>query len=299
MERVLPRKPRLHIPGSFNHVILRGNARRNIYVDEADRLLWQKLICEGIELWQHRVHAHCWMTNHVHMAIQASDSPLSSFIGTLASRYAKAFNKKYRRSGHLFERRYRAMIVQEDKYLLELVRYIHQNPLRARMVSELSEYRWSSHRAYSGAECPSFLTIGTVLSLFGNRLRIARHQYSEFMRESPPPLVLHNIRVGSSEDDRSLGDDDWCKRVLKNARQQSDCETLDQLIERRCEQYGFTEAELASASRARDRANMRGLIALEATDRGLASVTEIAKRFGRSQPALSRAISRRRRQNKL
>ena len=137
----MPRKPRLHVPGGFYHVILRGNARRDIYLDEADRLLWQRLICEGLELWEHRIHAYCWMTIHVRLGIQASDAALAGLIGSLASRYAKAFNRRYGRSGHLFERRYRAIIVKKDERILELVRYIHHNPLRAKMVRELGDYR--------------------------------------------------------------------------------------------------------------------------------------------------------------
>lgn len=295
----MPRKPRLPVPGGFYHVILRGNARRDLYLEKADRLLWQQLICEGLERWEHRIHAYCWMTNHVHLAIQTGDVPLAGFIGSLASRYAKAFNKKYGRSGHLFERRYRAILVSKDEYLLQLVRYIHQNPLRAKIVRRLGDYPWSSHAAYSGAvSCPSFLTTGSVLPIFDSRLPIARQMYLAFVGEPPPPSILENIRAGSGEDDRLLGDDGWQKQVLKDLHPQSQWESLDELIEQRCKQYGATETELASASRARDWADLRARIALEATENGLCSVTEIARRFGRSQPALSRAINRHRRRRK-
>ena len=137
-----------------------------------------------------------------------------------------------------------------------------------------------------------------MLTLFDSRPPIARHQYLEFVGEAQPSSVLQKIRSGSSEDDRSLGDDDWHKLVLKDVHPHSKWESLDQLIEQRCKEYGITETELVSASRARDRAALRARIALEATDCGLCSVTEIARRFARSQPALSRAINRRRRQQK-
>lgn len=292
----MPRKPRLHVPGGFYHVILRGNARRNIYADEADRLLWQQLIAEGIERWEHRIHAYCWMTNHVHMAVQAAEAPLAGFIGSLASRYARAFNRKYKRSGHLFERRYRAIIVQEDKYLLELVRYIHQNPLRAAMVSTLDQYRWSSHGAYAGGPCSSFLATDAVLSLLASSLRRARRRYLEYVGATPPASVLQSLRAGSDKDDRILGDDDWRTQSLQSMHSASGWESLDQLIERRCEQYGIGEEMLASPSRARACAGLRARIAMEAVDSDLCSVTEIARRFSRSQPAISQAISRRRRQ---
>ena len=134
----MPRKPRLHVPGGLYHVILRGNDRQNIFFDTEDRRRWESLIEEGLRRYKHRIHAYCWMTNHVHMAIQCHDVPLSGFMSLVASRYARSTNKKVNRTGHLFERRHRAILVQADSYLKELVRYIHFNPVRSGLVDDMA-----------------------------------------------------------------------------------------------------------------------------------------------------------------
>ena len=157
----MPRKPRLHVPGGIYHVILRGNGCQTNFYDADDRQRWESYIQSGVQRYQHRVHAYCWMTNHVHLAVQANVNPLSQFMAFVASQYARSTNRKMGRSGHLFERRYRAILVQSDSYLMELVRYIHLNPLRAGMIKDLTDYAWSSHAAYQGAACPDWLTLGT------------------------------------------------------------------------------------------------------------------------------------------
>ena len=106
----MPRKPRIHVPGGFYHIILRGNARQDIYFNSADRIIWQALIEEGLGRYEHRMHAYCWMTNHVHMAIQAGAEPLARFMTYLASNYARRINlrkanRKYKPP--LFEQRIR------------------------------------------------------------------------------------------------------------------------------------------------------------------------------------------------
>ena len=130
----MPRRPRLHLHGGFYHVILRGNGRQAVFFDAEDHEQWQLILYQGLTRYRHRLHAYCWMTNHVHMAIQAGAEPLDGFMGFVASRYARILNRKTGRPGHLFERRYRAILVQQDTYLKELLRYIHLNPVRARMV---------------------------------------------------------------------------------------------------------------------------------------------------------------------
>ena len=127
----MPRKPRLHVPGGLYHVILRGNDRQAIYFSRADRRRWMRLLGEGIDRYRCRVHAYCWMTNHVHMAVQVSDVPLHRLMHWLAMTYSRQTNQRLGRTGHLFERRYRSKLVDADSYLLELVRYIHLNPVKA------------------------------------------------------------------------------------------------------------------------------------------------------------------------
>ena len=154
----MPRPLRLHVPGAFYHVTLRGNHRQSIFFSVADRDLLDSLTAEVISRFAARLHAYCWMTNHVHMLIQVSDAPLGKLILRIAGRYARMTQKRLRTTGHLFEKRYHALLVDADEYLLELVRYIHLNPVRARMVQAPSEYRWSSHHVYAGTAEQAWVT---------------------------------------------------------------------------------------------------------------------------------------------
>jgi len=232
------------------------------------------------------------MTNHVHLAIQAGADPLSRFMAFVASQYARSTNRKMRRSGHLFERRYRAIIVQEDSYLKELVRYIHLNPLRADVVANISDYPWSSHEAYSGGLCPDWLTLDRVLSLFGDTQNVARPRYVEFMNQKQPDTIVRLFQQGGDGDDRVLGDDTWRHKVLKDLNSKPNIGNLDELVQRVCERNGVTEAGLASRSRKRKYSKVRAEIALIATEHSIATVTTIARRFGRTQPGLSRTMNR-------
>ena len=292
----MPRKPRIHVPGGFYHVILRGNARQNIFFSARDRQFWESLLETALARHDHRLHAYCWMTNHVHMAVQGGTEPLAKFMSFLASNYARTCNRQRLRSGHLFERRYQAILVQQNNYLLELVRYIHLNPVRANMVETPSDYQWSSHNAYLGINCPNWLTVTTVLNMFATRIGEARRRYASFMHDKPPCSMLDLLRRGNESNDQVLGDDHWLEiieRKLDNQRIGRHTKTsLDDLIRQACDTHSTTEYELAGPSRKRALARIRAQIALDATEQGIASISEVARRLGRTQPTLSRATQK-------
>ena len=288
----MPRRPRLHLPGGYYHVILRGNGRQAIFFDSKDRDQWQAFLQKALARYRHRLHAYCWMTNHVHMAIQAGVEPLADFMRVLASRYAKYFNRKCQRAGHLFERRYRAILVQRDEYLIELLRYIHLNPVRADIVSEPSEYPWSSHNAYLRLTGSNWLTVDTVAAMFSSRRSSARDAYAKFMAQLPSENVLKLLRQGCPLDERFLGDDRWVQSVLTESDAIDRHGSLEKIIDDACKKHNVTEAMLASQSRSRRHSRIRAEIAIAATERRCATVTEIAKRFGRAHSGLSRAMTR-------
>lgn len=237
------------------------------------------------------------MTNHVHIAIQAGEKPLSRFIGSLMSRYAKSFNRKTDRSGHVFERRHGAKLVSDDSYLLELVRYIHQNPLRAGIVNNMGDYKWCSHHAYAGNATIPWLVTESVLYLFGSNISSARRKYVEFVEQEQPMSVVEQIRSDLTNDDMVLGDDTWVNEVLRRANAKPEFESLDHLIDEVCRQNGIREVQLLSRARSRPYAKLRAEIALVATDLNIATMTEVARRFGRSLPVISRAVGQLRKKN--
>ncbi len=163
------RIPRQHYGGAFYHFIARGNDRQPIFLPESDRRAFERFLSDGVERFGQRNHAYCWMTNHLHMAVEVANVPLSHVAHNLLFRYARWFHRKYGRSGHLFERRYRAFLIRTEAALQSLVRYIHLNPVWAAIVDGPSAYPWSSYSAYSdlGSPGPSWLTRNFVLSLFG------------------------------------------------------------------------------------------------------------------------------------
>lgn len=143
----MPRKPRIHFPGALYHVILRGNAGHPIFLDDRGRQHFYELIGEGVDRFGHRIHGFCLMTNHVHLLVQVGEIPLSRIIHNLTLRYTAWLNSRHSRIGHLFHGRYKALLVDAENYLLELVRYIHLNPVRAGMAKLADEYRWTGNRA--------------------------------------------------------------------------------------------------------------------------------------------------------
>ena len=294
----MPRKPRLHVPGGLYHVILRGNDRQAIFFDTDDRQRWESLIADGLDEHRHRMHAYCWMTNHVHMAIQCHERPLSGFIRFVASQYARSTNKKMNRTGHLFERRHRAILVQADSYLQELIRYIHLNPVRAGMVEAVADYPWCSHRAYLTGSPPDWLTLDWVLSAFGESLADAHRQYARFMRIDCPTSIGQKFREGSDGDHRVLGDDGFIASLGHDVTQPAAQQTLAELTQVICQKHDVSAAELRSASRERKYSAIRAEVGLAAIDSGIASNAEIARYFNRNQSGMSRAINRLRRQRK-
>ena len=288
----MPRRPRLHVPGGFYHSILRGNGRQAIFFDHEDRDQWQTILQEGLGRYQHRLHAYCWMTNHVHMAIQVGVEPLTGFMRFLASRYARFLNRKIQQTGHLFERRYRAILVQKDGYLKELLRYIHLNPVRTHMVVDPGDYPWSSHNAYLRRTNTNWLTVDYLAAMFGEGEKSARIAYVNFMSHKVSDDTLHLLRNGAPDDERILGDDKWMRSVLDESDAAIRHRTLDDIVLDACQRYDVTEAMLASRSRSRRLSSIRAEIALTATGHGRATVTEVAQRFGRAHSGLSRAMNR-------
>jgi putative transposase len=292
----MARKPRIHVSGGFYHVILRGNARQDLFLNHDDRDIWQSIVRRVFSEYGHRLHAFCWMTNHVHMAVQAGNAPLAKAMSFLGSQYARRFNLRHHKSGHLFERRYRAIIVQEGEYLKELVRYIHMNPVRAKMVEHPGDYKWSSHNVYLGDKAYAWLTDEYVLSLFGRTRYQAVRSYSVFMDETPPSSEGAALCRGGV-DDRALGNDSWLVGVLEGEYVGAPKQTLQDIISAICHAHQVDEASLAAPRGPHRNAEIRAQIAMEAADAGVATISEVARRFNRTQSVLSQTIRRLRQKN--
>lgn len=161
----MTRPLRLEMPGGLYHVLVRGSERRVVFRDDRDRTRYLERLAHYQQKFGFQVWAYCLMSNHVHLAIARGEARLSRIMARLQSSYTQYFNRRHRRSGHLFQGRYKAYLVEKDRYALALIRYIHENPSKARMVSRPEEYVWSSDRYYRRGHGPEWLEIDRVLQM--------------------------------------------------------------------------------------------------------------------------------------
>jgi len=141
------------------HVIVRGNERKAVFRDDADREDYLRRLARYREKFGFRLLAYCLMNNHVHLAIEAGNDPLSRIMAGLQSSYTQYFNRRHGRVGHLFQGRYKAFLIEKDRYALALLRYPHENPVKARMVVKPEQYVWSSDRHYRRGRGPEWLDL--------------------------------------------------------------------------------------------------------------------------------------------
>jgi putative transposase len=161
------RKPRIYFPGACYHVINRGNQCRRLYYTDRDYQTMLSALEAASERYQLRIHSYCLMPNHFHLVAEVADFALGQALRSIETRYASYFNQRHRKTGHVFQGRYRAILIDKPSYLLELTRYIHLNPVRAGLVSKPEEWLWSSHRTYVGWAGEQWLYRRDILSLFG------------------------------------------------------------------------------------------------------------------------------------
>ena len=174
----MPRGPRLDAPGVLHPVMARGIARQQIFQDDADREDFVQRLARLAETEALTVYAWALLPNHFHLLVRTGRQPLARSMRSLLTGYAGAFNRRYRRSGHLFQNRYKSVVCDEEVYFLELVRYLHLNPLRARIVADmegLANYAYSGHVALVGTRAYGWQDTEAVLTQFGRtRRRVQR-----------------------------------------------------------------------------------------------------------------------------
>jgi putative transposase len=276
----MPRKPRIEFEGAFYHVITRGNQKQKIFKDTPD---YQKFI-QFLTIYKNRYHyslyAYVLMGNHVHLLIETRDTPLSKILQGINQSYTMYFNKTYRTVGHLFQGRYKAILCDRDAYLLALLRYIHFNPVRARVVQNPEIYPWSSHQAYLGRTNPySLVDTGPVLKMFSEHKTRARRHYFEFMKEGDK---IGKQEVYATIDQRLQGDDDFVDHVrekhdgeVKKEKKKKE-HTLPEISKAIADYTGVALDQLQSAGKDRQAMTGRRLFTWTAQAYGYKGI-EIAK----------------------
>ncbi|HIJ87321.1 MAG TPA: hypothetical protein HPP97_06485 [Desulfuromonadales bacterium] len=201
----MARPLRIEYPGAFYHVTSRGNEQKDIFRSRRDREQFLSYLQTASERYGAVIHAYCLMSNHYHLLLKTPEGNLSQIMRHINGAYTTYFNIKRKRAGHLFQGRYKAIIVDADAYALELSRYIHLNPLRTGMVIMPEKYEWSSYRNFTGfSETPEWLKTGFILDCINAKNDISK--YREFVEnainqenESPLNGVIASTILGSAE----------------------------------------------------------------------------------------------------
>ncbi len=290
----MPRSPRYNSPGAIHHVMLRGNQGRPIFYSDDDRVQCCLLLQEVLERYGHRLHGYCLMTNHIHLAWQQGSAELSTAVQNFAFRYAQRINRYRKEVGHVFQGRFKSILVNKENYLTQLVRYIHLNPVRAGIVKRPEDYKWSGHNTYLGTDPVTWIESDYVLKRYSEDRETAVKRYNEFVYAEIGVNSVIDFKTGMRSG--IIGDDVFIKEVLdeeKSPSKKSDNLniTIANLIEHACARYGVTEMEIASESRVRELAHVRAVIALLARDKGL-SIVEVAKKLNRDTGGLSRLLNK-------
>ena len=285
----MSRPLRIEFAGALYHVTSRGDGREDIFLDDGDRDLFLKVLGEVSERFNWTAHAYCLMGNHYHLLLETPDGNLSKGMRQLNGVYTQRFNRKHARVGHVFQGRYKAIIVQKQTYLLELVRYIVLNPVRARMVRRAEDWPWSSYRATAGmADTLSWLATDWTLSSFSDKRSEAIERYKAFVADGKnQPAIWEQLK-----NQIYLGTDAF---VAKMQAKKSDKQDLSEIPLSQRRAMAKPLEHYASRSGTRDQA------IVNAYNSGAYGMKEIGEHFGLHYSRVSRIIANQRtvKENKL
>lgn len=313
----MPRGPRLDAPGTLHHVIVRGIERRQIFKSDRDREDFLKRLDQVVKDGQASCFAWVLIPNHAHILMRTGAMPLARMMRRLLTGYAVSFNLRHQRSGHLFQNRYKSVVCEEDSYLLELIRYIHLNGIRAGLVKtlrELDRYRWSGHSVLMGYENRPWQAREEVLSYFGRSQWAARKKYRQFIFEGismgrREDLVGGTKRGGGEKQDRGsrrrfdnriLGSSTFIEELLAEEervtqerllfkRKRTNVEEFINLVGKK---FGVTEEEIIGRSQERKASKARSVFCyLGSRELGLTG-RELARAFGLTPAAIHYAVVR-------
>jgi REP element-mobilizing transposase RayT len=283
------------VPGGHYHVVLRGNHREDLFATRDDRRVLDDIVADALTDQGARLHAYCWMTNHLHALIQVGDRPLGRLMHRIAVRYSRFRHRALDTVGHLFERRYRAKLVDVDRYFVAVLRYIHLNPVKAGLTKDPAQYPWSSHRAYLGLESPSWVTTAFGLALFATDCDRARVAYAAFMNMPVEPDELDELDetiAASKTDPRIIGTDEFARGLSAANVGFRSSSSLPELAAAICARHGIAVPIIRSPAALRSLTPIRVEIARVAVENRVATLAEVARYLGRDPSTLYQLLKR-------
>lgn len=316
----MPRQPRLDAPEVLHHVMVRGIERRAIFRDDQDRADFVARLAALAEQGALTVYAWALLPNHAHLLVRTGNRPVSRSMRSLLTGYAGAFNRRHKRVGHLFQNRYKSIVVEEEPYLLELVRYLHVNALRAGVVADLrrlDRYPWTGHSALLGTVARPWQATPEVLGHFGPSRRRARAAYRAFVAAGLPQgrrpdlqggglirslggwaavAALRRGREAYRGDERILGSSEFVEHLRQQVEAQQPARprglSLARLLGTVCRQVGIAAGLLQGGNRRPAVARAREGIAYLWVTRAGRSAPPLAPVLGVSPQAVYAAAHR-------
>ncbi len=303
----MPRAARIDIPDLLQHVIVRGVNRCDIFRDDDDRSRFLRSLSKFLVQTGTECLAWSLMTNHFHLLLCPRQTRLAPLMRRLLTGYAIYYNLRHKRSGHLFQNRYKSIVCDEDAYLLELVRYIHLNPLRAGLVADLAaldEYAWSGHAVIMGNGELEGQVVDDVLALFATKRIKARCHYHQFIADGVLQGKRNDLTSSSKRqtklpddpyDDRILGDGDFIEEIRTRQELKPVFSTkiaIGELIRRACTHFAIAPESLQRRTRASGIAEIRSIICYLAVRLIDHNGAEVGRRLGLSRSGVSVATGR-------
>ncbi len=275
----MARKNRVHYEGALYHVICRGNNKNYIFEENDEKEKYIQTIRKYKERYNFKLYAYCIMGNHVHMLMEVSDTPLSKVMQGIQQVYTYYYNKKYDRSGHVFEQRYKAILCSKDEYLLALIRYIHQNPVRSGLEGGLN-YKYSSHNSYIHHNYYDLIDKEFPLSLFSSNLINQINEYNKFVGEND------NIISGLEEKGLTI-------EIVENTKEKEDENKypISIIIKNVCNYYNINQQEINIKERTRRLVNARKVIAYMGKKYSNVSNKELSKLLNLAESSVSNIIA--------
>ena len=314
---------RLDTEGALHHVMVRGLERRRIFLSRKDREDLMQRLAALVPKAGARVYAWSFLPNHFHLLIRTGLVPLSNIMRKILTGYAVSFNRRHLRAGHLFQNRYKSILVEEEPYLLELVRYIHLNPLRANVVGsmeELAAYPWGGHGALIGKRSYPWQDCGYVLSQFGRTGKRSKSLYESFVKEGVEQGRREDLAGGGlvrslggwkkvkalgrgrekwSSDERVLGSSEFVEEMLREIEggkgkrkflATPSTGSLDRMVETVVKKLGLSRGEVLGGSRRRSVVEARNIINYVAVREYGKAVKEMSEVLSISKQSVLRGL---------
>ena len=290
----MSRKPRVHFPGAVYHVISRGNQKQTIFKDRDDFRRFRNFLEDAQRRFAFRLYAYVLMPNHFHLLLEVGSHPLFKVMQSLLYRHTRYFNNRHRMVGHLFQGRYRAILCDKDSYLLELVRYLHLNPVRAGLAEHAAQYPWSSHAVLLKGRDESGVAVEEVLSYWSKRRGDAVRKYSEFVAEGAGQG--HRDDFYEVKEQRFLGDGEFIEQVERAREEVEDTSTvrltIDEAVEGTLRGFGANIEETLDKVRGHEGSRLRAIAAHVGREVGGIKLSEMAGYFKRDLSTLSFRIKK-------